>query len=87
MIQLEYQPDRGGKADRYKDVSYYCNEAIPLNKLHVINRVKREGDGYNIKQIHIFHTKLALSKDEFQQLLTILWSSSDVEIIQKGQLG
>jgi hypothetical protein len=61
----------------------YCNEAIPLNRLCVINRVKRERDGYDVKQIHIFHAKLALSNDEFQQLLTILWSSSDVEIIQK----
>ncbi len=61
----------------------YCNEAIPLNKWCVINRVKREGDGYDVKQIHIFHTKLALSNDEFQQLLTFLRSSSDVEIVQK----
>jgi hypothetical protein len=61
----------------------YCNKAIPLNRWHVINRVKREGDGYNVKQVHIIHANLALSNDEFQQLLTILWSSSDVEIVQK----
>ncbi len=58
-----------------------------MNRWRVINRVKREGDGYDVKQIHIFHAKLALSNDEFQQLLTILRSSSDVETVQKGQLG
>ncbi len=35
----------------------YCNEAIPLNRWCVINRVKREGGGYDVKQIHIFHAK------------------------------
>ncbi len=43
----------------------YCNEAIPLNRWSVTNRVKTEGDGYDVKQIHIFHAKLALSNDEF----------------------
>jgi hypothetical protein len=77
----------GGKSGPLPRCQYWY-EAIHLNRWHVINRVKREGDGYNVKQIHIFHAKLALSNDEFQQLLTILWSSSDVEIVQKkGSLG
>jgi hypothetical protein len=61
----------------------YCDEAIPHNRWHVINGVTREGNGYNVKQTHIFHAKLALSNDELQQLLTRLKSSSDVEIIEK----
>jgi hypothetical protein len=81
MIQLEHQSD--GKKSRPLPRCQYCNEAIPLNRWRVIYRVKREGDGYDVKQIHICHAKLAVSNDEFQQLLTILRSSSDVEIIQK----
>ena len=78
---MEYQSER--EKIRPLPRCQYCNEVIPLNRWRVINRVKREGDGHDGKQIHIFHAKLALSTDEFQQLLTILRSSSDVEIIQK----
>jgi len=60
----------------------YRKNGIPHNRWHVINRVKRKGKGYNVKQIHIFHAKLALSDDEFQLLLRLLKSSSDAEIKQ-----
>jgi hypothetical protein len=65
----------------------YCNESVPQNKWRVINRVKRNGNRYDVKQIHIFHAKLVLLKDEFQQLLTELRSYDDAEIVEKGQLG
>ena len=60
----------------------YCKNGIPHNRWRVINRVKRKGKGYDVKQIHIFHAKLALSEDEFQLLLRLLKSSSDTEIKQ-----
>ncbi len=60
----------------------YCKNGIPHNRWRVINRVKRKGKGYNVKQIHIFHAKLALSDDEFQLLLRLLKSSSNTEIKQ-----
>ncbi len=59
----------------------YCKNGIPHNRWRIINRVKRKGKIYNVKQIHIFHAKLALSDDEFQLLLRLLKSSSDTEII------
>ncbi len=59
----------------------YCKNGIPHNKWRVI-RVKRKGKGYNVKQIHIFHAKLALSDNDFQLLLRLLKSSSDTEIKQ-----
>ena len=49
----------------------------------MINRVKRKGKGYDVHQIHIFHAKLALSDDDFQLLMKLLKSSSDVEIKEK----
>ena len=61
----------------------YCKQGIPHDRWRVINRVKREGEGYDVKQIHLFHAKLALKDDEFQLLLTLLRSSSDEEIKQK----
>ena len=61
----------------------YCKNGIPHNRWRVINRVKRKGKGYDVKQIHIFHAKLALTEDEFQFLLRLLKSSSsDTEIKQ-----
>ena len=63
-------------------ICQYCKNGIPHNRWRVINRVKREGKGYNVNQIHIFHAKLALSDDEFQLLLILLKSSSDTEIKQ-----
>ncbi len=49
----------------------------------MINRVERKGKGYNKHQIHIFHAKLALSDDDFQLLMRLLKSSSNVEIKEK----
>jgi len=60
----------------------YCKNGIPHNRWCVINRVKREGKGYNVNQIHIFHAKLALADNEFQLLLILLKSSSDTDIKQ-----
>jgi hypothetical protein len=60
----------------------YCKNGIPHNRWCVINRVKRKGKGYNVKQIHIFHAKLALSDNDFELLLRLLKSSSDAEIKQ-----
>ncbi len=59
----------------------YCKNGIPHNRWRVI-WVKRKGKGCNVKHIHIFHAKLALSDDEFQLLLRLLKSSSDTEIKQ-----
>ncbi len=59
----------------------YCKNGIPQNRWCVIC-IKRKGKGYNVKHIHIFHAKLALSDDEFQFLLKLLKSSSDPEIKQ-----
>ena len=61
----------------------YCKNGIPHNRWRVINTVKRKGKGYNVKQIHIFHAKLALSDDDFQLLMKLLKSSSNVEIKEK----
>ena len=44
-------------------------------------QVKRKGNGYDVTQI-LFHTKLALSDDEFELLLILLKSSSNTEVIQ-----
>jgi hypothetical protein len=60
----------------------YCKNGIPHNRWRVINRVKRKGNGYDVKQIHMFHAKLVLSDDEFELLLILLKSSSDAEVIQ-----
>ena len=65
----------------------YCKNGIPHNRWRVINRVKRKGKGYDVKQIHIFHAKLALSEDEFQLLLRLLKSSSDTETNNTDQPG
>ncbi len=46
----------------------------------MINRVKRKGKGYDVHQIHNVHAKLALSDDDFQLLMKLLKSSSNVEI-------
>jgi hypothetical protein len=45
---------RQGGESRLLPRCQHCNEAIPLNRWRVINRVKRKGDGYDVKQIHIF---------------------------------
>ena len=50
----------------------YCKSDIPHSRWRVINRVKTKGKGYNVKQIHMFHAKLALSDDEFELLLRLL---------------
>jgi len=60
----------------------YCKNSRPHNKWRVINRVKRKGKGYDVKQIHIYHAILALSDDEFELLMRLLKSSSDTEIKQ-----
>ena len=74
---------RNGKEFEPIHSCQYCKNGIPHNRWHVINRVKRKGKGYNVKQIHIFHAKLALTEDEFQFLLRLLKSSSsDTEIKQ-----
>jgi hypothetical protein len=73
---------RKGKEFEPKPRCQYFKNGIPHNRWRVINRVQREGKGYNVNQIHIFHAKLALSDDEFQLLLRLLKSSSDTEIKQ-----
>jgi hypothetical protein len=60
----------------------YCKSDIPHSRWRVINRVKTKGKGYNVKQIHMFHAKLALSDDEFELLMRLLKSSSNTEIKQ-----
>ena len=43
----------------------YCKNGIPHNRWRVINRVKRKGKRYNVKQIHILHAKLAFQTMSF----------------------
>jgi hypothetical protein len=58
----------------------YCKNGIPQNRWRVINRVKRKGKGYDVKQIHIWCAKLALSDEEFELVMRLLKTSSDTEI-------
>ena len=73
---------RKGKEVELIPCCQYCKNGIPHNRWRVINKVERKRGGYNVKHIHIFHAKSALSDDEFQLLLRLLKSSSDTEIKQ-----
>ena len=73
---------RKGKEFGPVPLCQHCKNGIPHDRWRVINRVKRKGKGYDVKQLHIFHAKLALSDDEFEQLVRLLKSSSDTEIKQ-----
>jgi len=73
---------RQGKEFEPIQLCQYCKNGISHNRWHVINRVKREGTGYNVNQIVFFHAKMALSDDELQLLLILLKTSSDTEIKQ-----
>ena len=60
----------------------YCKNGIPHSRWCVINRVKRKGKGYDVKQIHIWCAKFALSDEEFELLMRLLNTSKDTEIIE-----
>jgi hypothetical protein len=60
--------------------SWAIVKKIAQNRWRVINRVKRKGKGYDVKQIHIWCAKLALSDEEFELLMRLLKTSSDAEI-------
>jgi hypothetical protein len=50
----------------------------------VINNVKKgTGKGYIVREMHLFHAKMALSQDEYDSLLKWLKSSTDVDITAK----
>jgi hypothetical protein len=71
---------RQGKEFGPIPICLYCKNGIPHNRWRVINRVKRKGKGYDIKQIHIWCAKLALSDEEFELLMTLLNTSKDTLI-------
>jgi hypothetical protein len=73
---------RKGKEFGPVPLCQHCKNGIPHDRWCVINRVKRKGKGYDVKQLHIFHAKLALSDDEFEQLVRLLKSSNNTEIKQ-----
>ena len=63
---------------------HHCKQIIPPNRWRVINKVKRgPGKGYIVREMHLFHAKMALSQDEYDSLLKWLKSSTDVDITAK----